>query len=70
MACALRPMKIPRSANPKSADTLEIVKMFWMIAPVLTPKMLMTDSAITTRMATRFCVLSPTSMFPSTMGPI
>ena len=31
--------------------------------------MLMTESTITTRIATRFCVFSPTSMPPSTMGP-
>ena len=44
--------------------------MFWMKAPVLIPKMLITDSSTTTMIATRFWVLSPTSIFPRTMGPI
>ena len=69
-ACALRPMNNPNNTSPASAETLATVKMFWMIAPVLTPKMLMIESTTTTRIATRFCVLSPTSMLPSTIGPI
>src|SRR5439155_1574819 len=63
-------MAMPRSTNPKSAETLATVKTFWIHAPVFTPKMLMIESAITTRIATRFWVLSPTSMLPRTMGPM
>ena len=46
-----------------------MVKMFWMKAPVFTPKMLITESRMTTTIATRFCVFRPTSILPSTMGP-
>src|ERR1700751_101381 len=69
-AGALRPRKNPKSTRPESAETFAAVKTFWIMAPVFTPNTLTTDNRMTTRMATRFCVLSPTSMLPSTIGPI
>ena len=69
IACAFRPRKTPKMTRPSSAETFAVVKMFWMKAPVFTPKILMIESTTTTRMATKFCVFSPTSMPPSIMGP-
>ena len=44
--------------------------MFCTTAPVLTPKMLSTERKITIRTAIRFWVFRPTSMLPSTIGPM
>ncbi len=68
-ACAFLPRKIPKSTRPSSAETFAVVKTFWIKAPVFTPKILMIESATTTRIATRFCVFNPTSMPPSIIGP-
>jgi len=69
IAYALRPTAKPSNISPNSAATFAKVKMFWISAPVFTPKILITESAMTSRMAIRFCVFKPTSMLPSTMGP-
>ncbi len=70
MACALRPTKMPSRTRPSSAAVLAKVKTFCTAAPVFTPKMLSTERKTTIRMAIRFWVFRPTSMLPSTMGPI
>ena len=64
------PTAMPRTTSPNSAETLLMVKTFWMIAPVFTPKILITDQKHDDEIATRFCVFRPTSMLPSVMGPI
>ncbi len=68
-ACAFRPSASPNNASPSSAETLAAVNTFWISAPVFNPKIFTTERKTTSRMATRFCVLIPTSMLPRTMGP-
>jgi hypothetical protein len=46
------------------------VNTFCTAAPVFTPKIFSTDRKITMRTAIRFCVFKPTSMLPSTIGPM
>ena len=57
----------PTITRPSNPATLAKVKMFWISAPVFTPKMLITESAMTIMMAIRFWVLIPTSMLPTTI---
>ena len=48
---------------------MAVVKMFWISAPSLTPKIFTMARKMTTTMPVRLAVLTPISMLPSTMGP-
>ena len=69
MACALRPMNAPNRTSPSNAAVFAKVNTFCTAAPSRTPKTFSTERKITTSTAIRFCVFSPTSMLPSTIGP-
>ncbi len=68
-AVAFRPTVKASRIRPASDSALADVKTSWMIAPSFTPKMFTMARKKTTAMPVRLAVLTPISMFPSTMGP-
>jgi hypothetical protein len=60
----------PRKTRPRRAAVFAKVKMFCTRAPSLTPYTFRTDRMMIVTMPARFWVFRPTSMLPSTIGPM
>jgi hypothetical protein len=69
IAALFRPTLNPSRIKPASDSALATVKTFCTNAPNFTPLMFTAATIITTTMPARLAVLTPISMFPSSIGP-